>query len=274
MKLFFTTIFVAISSYHSVLAQAPDANSSQDAAQNAPIIEAQVNAFIGAINEVSKSGTTNGLMRLFSPRFRNHVTIFDLDGKTKTEDRSYGNTQLFYNRYTQTNVKADYRLTRILTAYANDSVGFAVFEVDYNMYNNGAIYKVGAQNITFQWAKTNGVWLIEDGMSFVRYKQLYKGSCDCALYSKGADFMATLQVPKGEDYTTQYHNIHFGTAKNGQREVAMDGATYLWTIEGKSAITTPDKRILTAKTKNEAEIINLIISDLHKEHCFNVTFKQ
>jgi hypothetical protein len=245
-----------------------------EAAMQSTVMAQQVANLIAEINNVSKNGSSEPLMRLFNRSYRNRVTIFDLDNKTRIENRDFVTTQLFYNRYTQPNVRADYHLTKIIKSYSTDSIGFVMFELDYDMYNAGKLYKVGEQTLTMQLVKNGNQWLFEDGITVIKYKQLNKTTCDCQLYNKGTDYVATIQAPKGDDYVTKYHTIRFATANATQKEVYVDGALYLWTTEGKSYITTPDKRTLTAKTQNEAEIINLILSDLYKENCFSVNFQK
>ncbi len=272
-KIFFSLLIIAIS---TAIALAQTSTKTETSAQNNSVaMEEQVRFFIKSINELPKNGSSEPLMRLFSPHFSNHVTIFDLDGKTRSEIRDFGTTQLFYNRYTLPNIKADYRLSRMLKSYSNDSIGFVVFEIEYDMYNNGSVYKTGEQTVSFQVVKANKQWVFEGGTTFIRYKQLTKAPCDCQLYSKGnSDYVATLQVPQGDDYVTRYHNLHFVSKSNNQKEVLVDGVLYVWTLEGSSFVTTPDKRSLTIKSRNEAEVINAIIGDIHKEHCFNIVFQK
>lgn len=270
-KHLFFAAFIAAFSLSFCFAQT---KTETNTANSSAAMDAQVELLVKTINEVSKMGSTEPLMRLFSTNFSGHITIFDIDGKTRGEDRSYGSMQRFYNRYTQPQVRADYRLTRILKSYATDSLGFVVFELEYDMYNNGKIYKVGEQTLSLQAVKRNNQWLFEDGVTFIRYKQLNKAVCECQLYTKGSDYIATLQVPQGEDYVKRFYNIRFAPQATNQKEIWFDGSLYVWTLDETNTIVTPDKRKLTTKTKNEAEAINVIINDVHKDQCFNVVFQQ
>jgi hypothetical protein len=142
------------------------------------------------------------------------------------------------------------------------------------MYNSGKIYKVGEQTVALQVVKRNKQWLFEEGSTFIRYKQLNKAACDCQLYTKGSEYIATLQVPQGDDYVKRFYTIRFEPKTANQKEIWFDGTLYVWTLDGTNTITTPDKRKLTTKTQNEAEAVNVIINDVHKEQCFNVIFQQ
>jgi hypothetical protein len=236
------------------------------------IMETLIADFIKNINNVPQLGTSEKVMSFFHKSFRNEVTIFDLGGKMQTQNRNYLSTQQTYNRYTQAGAKVEYKLQRFLKSYANDSVGYVVFEMEYQLMMNGAAYRKGEQTVTYQLEKINNQWQAMNGMTFIHYKEVNKGSCDCTLFNKNSEYVATLQVPDGDDYLTKYHTIKFKQITGAQREVMVDNVLYAWTIDSKSYITTPDKRTLTLKTRNEAEVVNAIMNDIYRAHCFNVVF--
>ena len=263
MKKYLFIIFVLHLSCSGIFAQT---------ARTSAVMESLISDFITNINNVPQLGTSEKVMSLFHKSFRNEVTIFDLGGKMQTQNRNYLSTQQTYNRYTQAGAKVEYKLQRFLRSYANDSIGYVVFEMEYQLMMNGAAYRKGEQTVTYQLEKVNNQWQAMNGMTFIHFKEVNKGSCDCTLFNKNSEYVATLQVPDTDEYLTKYHIIKFKQITGAQREVMVDNILYAWTIDSKSYITTPDKRTLTLKTRNEAEVVNAIMNDIYRAHCFNVVF--
>jgi hypothetical protein len=240
--------------------------------RNSSTMEALVRDFVKHINEVPKLGTSDKVMAIFHKSFHNEVTIFDLRKKMETQHRNYLSTQQTYNRYIKPGSKVEYEVKRFLKSYSNDSIGYVVFELEYQLMMDGKAYRKGEQTITYQATKNQKDWQFTQGISFIHYKEVNKGSCDCTLFNKNSEYVATLQLPDGDSYATQYHTLKFKQVTPAQQEVVVDGTLYVWTQESKSYITTPDKRSLPLKGKSEGEVVNAILNDLHKDHCFNVTF--
>lgn len=235
-------------------------------------METFVRDFVKNVNAVPQLGSSEKVMAMFSKSFRNEVTIFDLSNKMQTQHRNYLTTQQTYSRYQSTGATVDYRLQRILKSYSNDSVGYIVFEMEYELLMNGKAYRKGEQTITYHLAKSQNQWQALNGISFIHYKEVNKGSCDCTLFNKNSEYVATLEIPDGDDYVKKYHTIKFKQITGAQREVMVDNTLYAWTIDSKSYITTPDKRTLVLKTRNEPEVVNAIMNDIYRDNCFNVVF--
>lgn len=237
------------------------------------MMEDQVNGYVEALNNVATIGTTDRVMANFAPNYKGDMVIYDLDNKMQFQNRDFYGMQQAYNRILQPGNSVSYRVLRFLKSYANDTIGYAVYEVEYDLLHNGTAYRTGEQTVTFESAKRGDKWQFVRGLSFVHYKAVEKGICSCMLFDKGTDYIAQIETPQGEDYSTKFHSFKFKPAGNGQQEVIVDGSTYIMTKEGRSYITTPDRRTLELRTGKDLEAVNVILSDLHRDHCFSVNFK-
>ena len=229
--------------------------------------------FVKAINDVPKQGTTGRIMTFFAPNFRNEVTVFDLSNKMVVSTRDYFGTQEVYTRYHQPNNTVDYRVSRFLKSYSNDTMAYAVFELEYSLLNKGTAYRKGVQTVTYTMARRQTTWQFVRGTTFIHYTEVEKGNCPCKLFNNGNEYLAQIETPQGEDYLTKQYTIKVNLVSKVQSEIIVEGAVYLLNRDGQTKVITPDRRTLSMRTSKDAEAINLILSDLHKENCFSVNFK-
>ena len=241
--------------------------------QSPKFAETLITDFVAAINGVPKQGNTTRVMSFFAPNFRNEVTIFDLSNKMQVSTRDFFATQEIYTRYCQPNNTVDYKIKKFLKSYANDTIAYAVFEIEYSLLNKNTVYRKGEQTVTYTMVRRQNTWQIVRGTTFIHYTAVEKGNCACKLYNNGNEYLAQLETPQGEDYLTKQYTIKLKPLSKTQAEIEVEGAIYLLNREGHCSITTPDKRTLNMKTNKDAEAVNLILSDMHKDNCFSVIFK-
>jgi hypothetical protein len=281
MKRIFTSIlFLFATLFATAQTSTSTANastSSKTAQKTIPaesrFAEKMIADFVEAINEVSKQGNTTRVMSFFAPNFRNEVTIFDLSNKMQVNTRDFFATQDIYARYQQPNNTVNYRISRFLKSYSNDTMAYAVFELDYSLMNKGVVYRKGEQTVTYTLARRQNTWQFVRGTTFIHYTAVEKGVCPCKLFNNGNEYLAQLETPQGEDYTTKQYTFKINILSKTQSEIDADGLIYILNREGHSTITTPDKRSLPMRTNKDAEAINIILNDQHKENCFSVLFK-
>lgn len=260
------SLFLGISSIFGQTGSKPIENSSKFA-------ETMVLDFVKTINDVPKQGTTARVMAFFAPNFRNEVTVFDLSNKMVVSTRDYFGTQEVYTRYHQPNNTVDYRVSKFLKSYSNDTMAYAVFELEYSLLNKGTAYRKGVQTVTYTMARRQTTWQFVRGTTFIHYTEVEKGNCPCKLFNNGNEYLAQIETPQGEDYLTKQYTIKVNLVSKVQSEIIVEGAVYLLNRDGQSKVVTPDRRTLAMRTNKDAEAINLILSDLHKENCFSVNFK-
>ncbi len=246
----------------------------QDPTDNAKFAEGKITDLVKAINSVAAQGNTTKVMAMFAPNFRNEVTTFDLSGKMVITTRDFFTTQDIYARYNQPNNTVDYKITKFLKSYANDTMAYSIFEVDYSLINKGVAYRKGTQTLTYTMARRGATnWQFVRASSFIHYTEVEKGTCPCKLFNNGSEYLAQIETPQGDDYLTKHYNIRFNNLTKTQAEITIEGNVYALNKDGVCTITTPDKRKLTMRTNKDSEAINLILNDLHKENCFSVLFK-
>ncbi len=281
MKRFITFLILALINFTASVQATAQANTQAvatpravaKAMQTAKQAETMITDFVAAINNVPKQGNTTQIMSYFAPSFKNEVTIFDLNGKMQVNTRDFFATQDIYMRYCQPNNTVDYKITKILKSYSNDTMAYAVFEMEYSLLNKGTVYRKGEQTLTYTMARRGTRWQFVRATTFIHYTAVEKGNCACKLFNNGNEYLALLETPQGEDYLTKQYAFKFTPLNKSQTEIEVEGLKYILNKDGQTTITMPDKRTIKMKTNKDAEAVNVILNDQHKDNCFSVIFK-
>ncbi|MGF1532563.1 MAG: hypothetical protein ACFCUI_02590 [Bernardetiaceae bacterium] len=246
-------------------------------------LRAAFDTFILDYQQLIDTHKTEKVLQHFSPELRTTVISSDIKGRVRVIRNDYAQFSEFLGRLAfSPGLRLDYQVSEVLKVEAKTRFGFVVYNVNYELNQEGSVWNRGNETVTVSFEKKGGQWKIVHFTTVIFEDEKLRGRCFCKIYApkeaaEANEYLAMMLVPAGESYMEKSYNIRFRDGE-AERVINAGDREFRWRYSNGevwqlSQSGIKQKLLGTAKLRQEA-IIVVLRDYFHQDNCSSLTIKK
>ncbi|MFK7970592.1 MAG: hypothetical protein AB8F95_09500 [Bacteroidia bacterium] len=276
-----TVVFTLLSAFS--LSQLTAQNLGQNDTES--MLKQYVNEFCTAYSNLPETKDPSTVMRHISKNAKSAIFYFSMAEKVRNFTSSYDGFAKYMDHVAKSEgMTVSYKVKDFLRVRVDSNIATTVFEVDYELEEEGGFHAKGSEIVNFAWKKQkSGDWQIVYFTVMGIEDEKLRGTCLCEIFgSRGQDFVVRTTVPNGRSYDNGFHEFETNKIGSDTYLKAPDGTFFKLTATGEVWELAPDtkptqaemvKRLGRAKEVKGA-ILMIVKSHIYPDRCTKIEYSK
>ncbi|MEM6298959.1 MAG: hypothetical protein AAF740_09765 [Bacteroidota bacterium] len=265
----------------------PSVASAQQTAKDS--LRQAFDEFILNYQQLIDTHKVEKVTQFFDESLRTTVVTSDIRSRVRVFHNSFKQFGEFLGKLAfSPGLHLKYEVEDVLQLYTTGRFGYVVYQVNYELNQEGSIWNKGNETVTLSYQKIGGKWKIIHFTTVIFEDEKLRGRCYAKIYApkeaaEKNEYLASVVVPSGEAYSEESYTFEFNTRENERAILAEDQATgiqqeFRWKYSNEEIWELSDSGLKqevlgTAKARQEAIII-ILREHFHEDNCSSMRLRK